>query len=206
MALHGARSSLPLTRNLGVMVVLLLALLIIWPIAELAVMVLVAMWLGILPMLGLLFLSTVAGLLILRYRGEAHWRRFRGALSERRPPAREAFDGTMITSGALLLVLPGFISSGLGLLLLLPPTRYLVRVAAFALFAGRFRWAATGAVWGNRAWESWRVRGQDFDIEGEATEVTVVRGTLPPEPGTGQPTQGETPPTLPPGPGGRPNA
>lgn len=165
------------------MVVLLLALLIIWPIAELAVMVLVASWLGVLPMLGLLFISAVAGLLILRYRGEAHWRRFRGALSERRPPAREAFDGTMITSGALLLVLPGFISSALGLLLLFPPTRYLVRVAAFALFAGRFRWAATGAVWGGRAWNSWRVRGRDFDIEGEAVEVNVESGALPPKTG-----------------------
>ncbi|MFM9149251.1 MAG: FxsA family protein, partial [Solirubrobacterales bacterium] len=90
--------------------ILLVTLLILWPIAELAAMVGVALWLGVLPMFGLLFLSTLVGLLILRYRGEAHWRRFRGALSERRPPAREAFDGTMITSGALLLVLPGFIS------------------------------------------------------------------------------------------------
>lgn len=179
------------------MVLLLLALLIIWPIAELAVMVLVAVWLGVLPMLGLLFLSTVAGLLILRYRGEAHWRRFRGALSERRPPAREAFDGTMITSGALLLVLPGFISSALGLLLLFPPTRYLFRVAAFALFAGRFRWAATGAVWGGRAWESWRVRGRDFDIEGEAVEVTVEQGVLLPKAGPDKPTH-DQPSSLPP--------
>lgn len=153
------------------MSVIFLALLIIWPIAELAVMVLVAMWLGVLPMLGLLFLSAVAGLLILRYRGEAHWRRLKGAVSERRPPAREAFDGTMITSGALLLLVPGFISSALGLLLLFPPSRYLVRIASIALFAGRFRWAAAGATWGGRAWESWRVRGRGFDIEGEAVEV-----------------------------------
>ena len=100
------------------MAVLLLALLIIWPVAELAAMVGVAIWLGVLPMFGLLLLSTIAGLLILRYRGEVHWRRLRNAVSERRPPAREAFDGTMITAGALLLVLPGFISSALGLLLL----------------------------------------------------------------------------------------
>lgn len=153
------------------MPILLLTVLILWPIAELAAMVGVAIWLGVLPMFGLLFLSTIAGLLILRYRGKVHWQRFRTAIDRRRPPAREAFDGTMITAGALLLVLPGFISTALGLLLLFPPSRYLVRVASIALFAGRFKWAMAGATWGGRAWESWRVRGQGFDIEGEAVEV-----------------------------------
>ncbi|MGA1213255.1 MAG: FxsA family protein [Solirubrobacterales bacterium] len=177
------------------MPILLITLLILWPIAELAAMVGIAIWLGVLPMFGLLFLSTVAGLLVLRYRGEAHWRRFRGALSERRPPAREAFDGTMITSGALLLVLPGFISSLLGLLLLFPPTRYLIRIASITLFAGRFRWAAAGATWGGRTWESWRVRGQDFDIEGEAVEVRAEVIEL--EPATDREAGGPGPPLLP---------
>ena len=153
------------------MPIFLLTVLILWPIAELAAMVGVAIWLGVLPMFGLLFLSTIAGLLILRYRGRVHWQRFRTAIDRRRPPAKEAFDGTMITSGALLLVLPGFISSILGLLLLFPPSRYLIRVTSIALFAGRFKWAMAGATWGGRAWESWRVRGQGFDIEGEAVEV-----------------------------------
>ena len=182
------------------MAVLLLALLIIWPVAELAAMVGVAIWLGVLPMFGLLLLSTIAGLLILRYRGEVHWRRLRNAVSERRPPAREAFDGTMITAGALLLVLPGFISSALGLLLLFPPTRYLFRITSIALFAGRFKWAAAGATWSGRAWESWRVRGRDFDIEGEAVEVRAEAielgpsGSSAPAPMDPDPARGTPPP------------
>lgn len=186
--------------------ILLVTLLILWPIAELAAMVGVALWLGVLPMFGLLFLSTMAGLLILRYRGEAHWRRFRGALSERRPPAREAFDGTMITSGALLLVLPGFISSILGLVLLFPPTRYLVRIVAVALFAGRFRWAAAGATWGGRTWEAWRARGRDFDIEGEAVEVTLDPSAIPSRSKTADQPAGRPPPPSLPAPGEEPDA
>ena len=181
------------------MLVLLIALLVIWPIAELFVMVQVAMWIGFFWMLMLLFASAVAGILILRHRGRVHWQRFRGAIDERRPPAREAFDGTMITVGAVLLIIPGFITSLLGLLLLFPPTRYLVRIAGFALFASRYRMVATGGSWGTKAWGAWRSRRSTWDIDGEAVEVRVETGEIVsgprPVPGDGPVTP---PPSLPP--------
>jgi UPF0716 protein FxsA len=181
------------------MLVLLIALLVIWPIAELFVMVQVAMWIGFFWMLLLLFASTVAGILILRHRGRVHWQRFRGAIDERRAPAREAFDGTMITLGAVLLIIPGFITSLLGLFLLFPPTRYLVRLAGFALFASRYRMVATGGAWGNRAWGTWRSRRSTWDIDGEAVEVTVETTEI--ETGPGPTARAEAtppPPSLPP--------
>lgn len=182
------------------MLVLIVALLVIWPIAELFVMVQVAMWIGFFWMLMLLFVSAVAGVLILRHRGKVHWKRLRGAVDERRPPTREAFDGTMITLGALLLIIPGFITSLLGLFLLFPPTRLLVRLTAFALFAGRYRMVATGGAWGNRAWGAWRARQTTWDIDGEAVEVTVESTEI--GPGPDSPSKGTTaspPPSLPPG-------
>lgn len=189
------------------MLVLLIALLVIWPIAELFVMVQVAMWIGFLWMLVLLFLSAVAGILILRHRGKVHWQRFRGAVDERRPPTREAFDGTMITLGAVLLIIPGFITSLIGLFLLFTPTRHLVRITALALFASRYKMVATGGAWGNRAWGAWRSRRSTWDIDGEAVEVTVESAEIEmgPEPPSGSRPAG-TPPSLPPGGGddGRP--
>lgn len=180
------------------MLVLLFALLVVWPIAELFVMVQVALWIGFFWMLMLLFLSAVAGILILRHRGKVHWQRFRGAVDERRPPTREAFDGSMITLGAVLLIIPGFITSLIGLFLLFPPTRHLVRLTAFALFAGRYRMVATGGAWGNRAWGAWRSRQTTWDIDGEAVEVTVetvgIEKQTPPAGRTETP-----PPPLPPG-------
>ncbi|MCB0862060.1 MAG: FxsA family protein [Solirubrobacterales bacterium] len=155
------------------MFVVILALLIIWPIAELFVMVQVADWIGFFWMLFLLFASSVAGMMILKHRGRAHWRRFRGAVDERRPPAKEAFDGIMITVGALLLIIPGFITSVIGLFLLFPPTRWLIRLVALTLFASKFKVAATTASWGNRGYGYYRgSRQPDYDIDGDAVDVT----------------------------------
>ncbi len=156
------------------MFAILLALLVIWPIAELYVMVKVAGAIGFFWMLSLIFLSTVTGVMVLRYRGRTHWNRFRGAMAERRPPAKEAFDGVMITAGATLLILPGFITSGIGLLLLFPPTRYLIRITLFMLFAGRWKVAATSATWGNRGYKAYRKRSgrTGYDVDGEAIDVT----------------------------------
>ena len=156
------------------MFVIILSLLIIWPIAELFVMVAVAQSIGFFWMLTLVFASTVSGILVLQHRGRAHWQRLRGAVSERQPPAREAFDGVAITTGAVLLIIPGFITSGLGLLLLFPPTRFLVRITAFFFFASRFKVATTGATWSTKGYEAYRGRGGDrgYDVEGEAVDVT----------------------------------
>ncbi len=156
------------------MFAIIIALLIIWPIAELWVMIQVAQAIGFFWMLSLIFLLTVIGVLVLRYRGRAHWQRFRDAMAERRPPAREAFNGVMITAGATLLIIPGFITSGIGLLLLFPPTRYLVRLLLFTLFAGRWKVTATSATMGARGYDAYRTRygRTEYDVEGEAVDVT----------------------------------
>ncbi len=152
------------------MFVFILALLIVWPIAEIYVMVLVAQAIGFFWMLSLVFLSAVAGIMVLRHRGRVHWQRLRGAVSERRPPAREAFDGVMITTGAALLIIPGFITAALGLLLLFPPTRFLVRIAVFFLFASRFRVATSTATWTASRYGGHQA--QSYDMDGEAVDVT----------------------------------
>lgn len=157
------------------MVVIILALLIIWPIAELFAMYQVADSIGFFWMLTLLFLSTVAGILVLRHRGRAAWARLRGAVSERRPPAKEAFDGVMVTAAGLLLIIPGFFTSAFGLLLLFPPTRYVLRWALLLVFASKYRVAATSATWGARGYGSYRDRPgsrSEYDVEGEAVDVT----------------------------------
>jgi len=142
------------------------------PIAEIYLMVLVSQTIGFFWMLSLIFLSAVTGMLVLRHRGRVHWQRLRGAVSERRPPAREAFDGVMITTGAALLILPGFITSGLGLVLLFPPTRYLLRIVVFFLFASRFKVATATATWTANQYGGQRSGGQEFDMEGDAVDVT----------------------------------
>jgi UPF0716 protein FxsA len=102
-------------------------LLICWPVAEVVVAIEIARAIGVLPMLLALIASWPVGSWALRTQGAAAWRRFGEAVAASRPPAREVLDGAMILIGGLLLIVPGFITDVFGALLLLPPTRALVR-------------------------------------------------------------------------------
>jgi UPF0716 protein FxsA len=69
-------------------------------------------------------------------------------MSERRSPGGAALDGALGFLGCIMLVIPGFVTDALGALLLLPPTRALLRrwisrrvagrVMSFASTAARF--------------------------------------------------------------------
>lgn len=101
---------------------LLLALLML-PLAEFAAFVAVAVAYGFLTALGLLMAGTLAGVLVLRQAGSNHIARIRVAMSqglERSSFTALSADGPaglMLVSG-ILLVIPGFITDFLALLLL----------------------------------------------------------------------------------------
>ena len=120
---------------------------------------------------------------LLRHQGRAAWRRFNAALQEGRVPAREVLDGALVIFGGALLITPGFISDIVGILLLLPPTRAIVRGMLVAVFARRFPVATVG---GAAAGAAARRRGRrqrrrpasrragrtgDYDVEGTAVDV-----------------------------------
>lgn len=94
---------------------------------ELTVLVAVGNAIGVLATLGLLILASLAGAVLLRHEGIRTLVAFNEALRTRRPPHREVIDGMLLAAAGVLIVLPGFVSDVLGLLLLLPPTRALVR-------------------------------------------------------------------------------
>ena len=110
---------------------LLVLLFIVVPIAELYVIIKVGEAIGILPTLVILLADAVLGSLLLRHQGRAAWRRFNAAIAERRFPGREAADGVMVAVGGTLLLTPGFLTDIAGLLLLLPPTRAVIRSGLF---------------------------------------------------------------------------
>ncbi|MDQ3760909.1 MAG: FxsA family protein [Actinomycetota bacterium] len=96
-------------------------------IVELTVLVVVGRAIGVLATIGLLILASLLGAALLRHEGTRTLAAFREALRTRRPPHRELIDGMLIAAAGVLIVLPGFVSDILGLLLLLPPIRALVR-------------------------------------------------------------------------------
>jgi UPF0716 protein FxsA len=84
----------------------------------------------------LLLLGTfVLGLAVAGSQAARQLQRLRSGLST---PQSAATDGVLIALGSVLTIVPGFVSSVLGLLLLLPPTRVLARPAVMALAARGF--------------------------------------------------------------------
>jgi UPF0716 protein FxsA len=166
------------------MPLLLVFIFIVVPIAELYVLWQIGSAIGILPTIALLILDSVLGAWLMRSQGRAAWLRFNRALAEGRVPGREVIDGVLVIFGGALLLTPGFLSDFLGLLLLLPPTRAIVRHVLVRRFGARLVVQATsgaqtraGRMFGGGAA---RPRRPDSDtVEGTATEVRPQRGELP---------------------------
>src|SRR4029453_7175821 len=105
------------------MVPILAIAFVLVPLAELAVIVAVGDWIGLVPTLVLLLAVSVAGAWLAKWQGLAAWRRFQLALADGRMPTVEVADGAMILLAGALLLTPGFLSDVIGVLLLLPPPR-----------------------------------------------------------------------------------
>jgi UPF0716 protein FxsA len=105
----------------------LVLLFIVVPIAELAVIIQVGQEIGLLWTLALLVADSILGSVLMRSQGRSAWRRFNEATTAGRVPAREVLDGALVIFGGALLLTPGFLTDILGLALLIPPTRALVR-------------------------------------------------------------------------------
>jgi UPF0716 protein FxsA len=121
------------------MVPILAIAFILVPLAELAVIIAVGDFIGLLPTLLLLLVVSVVGAWLAKREGLAAWRRFQRALAEGRVPTVEVADGAMILLAGALLLTPGFLSDVVGILLLLPPTRAMARRLAPRLAARRLR-------------------------------------------------------------------
>jgi UPF0716 protein FxsA len=85
----------------------------------------------------LLFGTSLVGWQLLRIQGRAAVERISRAVSERSAPGRAALDGVLAFLGAGLLVVPGFVSDAVGVLLLFGPTRALARRSLSRRYAGR---------------------------------------------------------------------
>ena len=137
---------------------LLIVLFIVVPIAELAVLIQIGQLIGVWWTIALLVADAILGSLLARSQGRSVWRRFNEAIQAGRPPAREVMDGALVLFGGALLLTPGFLSDILGVFLLLPPTRALVRAVLVRRFAGRMVASMGGAA--GRAARAGRGRGR----------------------------------------------
>lgn len=107
------------------------------PVVEVFVFIEVGHAIGWLLAVVLLLGTSVLGARLLRIQGRSAIERVSLAVSERRAPARAAIDGALGFLGGVLLVVPGFVTDALGVLLMFPPTRTLTRRWTSRHYAGR---------------------------------------------------------------------
>ena len=160
------------------MPLILLAVFIGLPLLEIAVFIEVGGLLGVWPTIAATVATALAGTLLLRAQGLATLMRARAQLDQGQLPAREMFEGIcLVLAGALLLV-PGFVTDALGLLLFVPPLREALRGFIghrLAQRQGHTRVFVNGEEINPNSWE--RTRGGDGVIEGEFEDISDASGS-----------------------------
>ena len=112
---------------MGPMVGVLVLLFLIVPLAELYVIIQVGQAVGALNTIALLILISAAGAWLVKREGMSVWKRFQRQVESGAVPGKEIADGVMILFAGALLMSPGFLTDVLGICLLLPPVRAVLR-------------------------------------------------------------------------------
>lgn len=122
------------------------------PVLELWLLIRVGSAFGAPSAVGLCLLTGFIGAGLARAQGARAVQRLQETVARGMMPAREIFDGVMILVAGVVLLTPGFITDFIGILLLLPPVRavlraYLTRRFAAKLQAGAWQTQGQGASW-----------------------------------------------------------
>ena len=101
----------------------LLILIISIPIIEIYLFIKIGSQIGALATISLIFMTAFIGVLYARYEGFNTLKSGMSQLIKNELPIYEIVSGAALAFAALLLILPGFATDILGLLIIFPPTR-----------------------------------------------------------------------------------
>lgn len=121
---------------------------ILLPFLEIAGFVWLGSKLGVGLTLLLVTASMVAGLALLRHTGLQAVGRLRAALAEGREPGHSIIDAACFAAAGILLIIPGFVSDLLAVILMLPVTRHWLLRRTAAHFEARV-YRSTGVIHGD---------------------------------------------------------
>lgn len=113
---------------------LFLLLLIIVPACEIGVLIWSGKTIGLIPTILLIIATGVGGAYLAKYQGLMTVRKVQEQLSRGIMPGEELIDGICVLVGGCFLLTPGFISDIFGFVLLIPPTRQLMKPAFKKMF------------------------------------------------------------------------
>jgi len=97
------------------------------PVIELYLLIKIGVVIGPVPTIGLVIITGIAGAGLAKHQGIAVLRQLQNEMAEGRPPGNSIVDGVLILVAGILLLTPGLLTDGCGILLLIPFTRRLIR-------------------------------------------------------------------------------
>lgn len=119
----------------------LLALFVLVPLVELALLIEVGRRFGTVNTVLLIVVTGTLGAMLAKQQGLSALKRVRGELDRGEVPASAVADGLLILSAGVLLITPGILTDIVGFSLLIPWVRTQVKSWLLGLFS---RWAAGG--------------------------------------------------------------
>jgi UPF0716 protein FxsA len=129
---------------------IILALLVIFPIIEIAVLISIGQVIGAAWTILLVLATSALGAWLLKHQGARSWQAFRADVTAGKPPGNSVTEGLLVLIGGVFMLVPGFVSDVIGALLIAPPTRKLARVGLAALLARRLTAQAATSLFGPR--------------------------------------------------------
>lgn len=106
----------------------LIILFTVVPAIELLILIEVGSHIGALNTVLLIILTGVVGASLARMQGFIVLNKIKSSLERGQLPSTELLDGLMILTGGIVLLTPGFVSDAMGILLLIPFTRAIIKL------------------------------------------------------------------------------
>ena len=97
------------------------------PLIEIYLFIRIGAMIGAGPTVAVILITGALGAWLARQQGFTVVKRIQAEMTQGIPPAAQIFDGALILAGGILLITPGFLTDAFGFILLIPPTRAVVR-------------------------------------------------------------------------------
>ncbi|PSQ66211.1 MAG: membrane protein FxsA [Halobacteriales archaeon SW_9_67_24] len=107
----------------------IIGLLLLIPLFDAVLLVAVAGWIGAPLTVALVVLTELIGMLLVRAEGRHTARKVRERVKRGQLPGDELLDGALLIAAGAFLLTPGLVTDAVGLLLVVPVTRWPIRTA-----------------------------------------------------------------------------
>ena len=131
---------------------------VVIPFTELMILLEVASQWGFWPTLGLILLTAFIGVNLFKSQGLQTWRKLQEKLSQGQSPESELLDGILILLAGTLMITPGLMTDVVGVLLLIPVSRSLLRKKLISHFSVAHHTHSAG----NQSAQSGRIFDGDY--------------------------------------------